>query len=78
MMENRSDRSKCAQVQQELSVCIKTGVPSFQRIQTDCVSKLKGYEDCLRKNANDRPTDKCFENLQDLRKCATGAINIKE
>lgn len=76
-MDNKTDPTKCIPIQQQLAECIKTDVPAFQRIQTECMGKLKSYESCLRKNVNDNPTSKCFDDLQGLRQCASGSIDVK-
>lgn len=74
MMENKKEPGKCIPVQASLSKCIKTKVPSFQKVQTDCLNHMKAYENCLRANQDNNPTAKCFDDLQSLRKCAGLAV----
>lgn len=62
----------CVVEQRNLSGCIKTSVPVFQKIHGQCAGKLQAYEACLRTNGSDR--QKCELDLQTLRECATGAV----
>lgn len=73
---------ECIEIQKKLSSCIKSEVPLFKRIQDDCNKKLRDYELCLRTevgkgNSNSKAINTCYDQLVDLRKCATGAIDKK-
>jgi uncharacterized protein with ParB-like and HNH nuclease domain len=48
-------------------------VPSFVKIMNDCSNKLKAYETCIAANINNR--SKCFDILQDVRKCSMESVN---
>ncbi|KAK6197460.1 uncharacterized protein RJT21DRAFT_56961 [Scheffersomyces amazonensis] len=67
------DPEFCDTQQRQLASCIKTVVPSFQRIQTQCVAKLNAYESCLK--SNNSKAEKCSPELQSLRDCALGSLN---
>ncbi|CAN6596284.1 hypothetical protein TRVA0_001S02542 [Trichomonascus vanleenenianus] len=70
------DASKCLEEQDALATCVKTQVPSFIKILKDCSDVMKKYEDCVRENVNHR--SKCFDILQEVRKCSAQSINAKE
>ncbi|KAI5956204.1 hypothetical protein KGF54_000679 [Candida jiufengensis] len=67
------DPSGCLNQQIDLTKCIKTTVPSFQKIQGECSGKLQAYEACLKINKSS--TAKCTHELDQLRNCAFGSIN---
>ncbi|KAI5949105.1 hypothetical protein KGF57_004935 [Candida theae] len=67
------DPEHCLKQQVELTQCIRTSVPSFQKIQGECSGKLQAYEACLKMNKSQ--TSKCTHELEDLRNCAFGSIN---
>ena len=68
-----SDPKKdCNQEQFILASCIKTQVPSMQKIQGVCAGKLQAYEACLKTN-NAKPS-KCQGDLDELRACAFSSI----
>lgn len=73
MSRPEPDQEYCNKEQSQLQTCIKTGVPSFQRIQGVCASHLKTYETCLRNNNSD--TTKCKVPLDSLRLCAFGTLD---
>lgn len=62
----------CDLQQVNLARCIKTKVPSFQKIQGICAGKLQAYEACLRTNGNN--TKRCQADLDELRECAFGSL----
>ncbi|KAK6465498.1 hypothetical protein DFJ63DRAFT_23674 [Scheffersomyces coipomensis] len=66
------DPDFCQSQQVELSKCIKRSVPSFQKIQNECRGKLQAYEACLK--INNSKTEKCSQDLSDLRDCAFGTL----
>ncbi|RLV95249.1 Mitochondrial intermembrane space cysteine motif-containing protein MIX14 [Spathaspora sp. JA1] len=66
------DPEQCSQQQQQLAKCIRTAVPSFQKIQGECAGKLQVYETCLR--INNSNTKACSSELQSLRNCAFGTL----
>ncbi|KAI3403609.1 hypothetical protein KGF56_003654, partial [Candida oxycetoniae] len=66
------DPEHCLNQQIELTKCIKTVVPSFQKIQATCSGKLQAYEACLRMYKSD--TRRCTNELEGLRSCAFGSI----
>lgn len=59
---------QCVEEQMGLSKCIKTLVPSFQKIQGVCAGKLQAYEACLKSKGQ------CQNDLQELRDCAFGSL----
>lgn len=71
-MSKPPSEADCVVEQKNLSMCIKTNVPVFQKINGECADKLKGYEACLRANDSDR--SKCELALKALRQCAVGAV----
>lgn len=71
-MSKPPSEADCVSEQVALSVCIKSSVPVFQKIHGQCADKLQGYEACLRQNNSLQA--KCSNELQDLRACATGAV----
>lgn len=71
-MAKPPSEADCVLEQKNLSSCIKTSVPVFQKIHGQCSEKLQAYEACLRLNASDR--SKCEQDLHTLRECATGAV----
>ncbi|CAH6722648.1 mitochondrial intermembrane space cysteine motif-containing protein Mix14p [[Candida] jaroonii] len=62
----------CSTEQINLSKCIKTQVPSFQKIQGICAGKLQAYEACLKIK---KSQNGCKDDLQELRDCAMGTLN---
>ncbi|ODV96309.1 hypothetical protein PACTADRAFT_49669 [Pachysolen tannophilus NRRL Y-2460] len=64
----------CLNEQQSLSTCIKTGVPSFQKIQETCATHMKDLENCYRTNQG-KDKSVCQEKLINMRKCASGVVN---
>lgn len=73
MTQETPDPNYCVPQQVNLAKCIKYEVPAFQKVQNECASKLKDYENCLRGSEND--TTKCNTELQSLRDCASGTLN---
>lgn len=62
----------CGQEQAELARCIKSKVPSFEKIHQNCDGLLKDYESCLVKSESD--TSKCKDDLEALRNCSFNAV----
>lgn len=62
----------CIKEQMELTNCVRTEVPAFQKIQGACAGKLQEYEACLTSNGHDQK--KCALELLTLRECATGTL----
>lgn len=62
----------CNEEQAVLAKCIKTKVPSFEKIHTKCDGLLRSYESCLTKNESD--TAKCKSELEALRSCSFDAV----
>lgn len=73
MSQEKPDPKLCAQEQANLSKCIKSSVPSFQRIQNQCAGKMQAYDACLRMNKSN--TQKCSDDLKGLRDCAFDTID---
>lgn len=71
-MSKPPSEADCVLEQKNLSLCIKTSVPVFQRIQGLCAGKLQAYEACLRMNASNQGA--CEGDLKSLRDCALGAV----
>ncbi|KAG7663743.1 uncharacterized protein J8A68_002752 [[Candida] subhashii] len=67
------DPQQCSKQQADLAICIKTVVPSFQKIQGECAGKLQAYEACLK--INNSNTKMCTQDLQLLRNCAFGTLD---
>lgn len=67
-MSKPPSEADCLLEQENLSRCVKTKVPLFQKIQNTCAGKLQGYEACLRLNGGD--PKKCQSDLDTLRACA--------
>lgn len=63
----------CVHEQRNLSRCIKTGVPAFQKVHKMCAGKLQTYEACLRSNNSN--VGPCDPDLKALRECALGAVS---
>jgi hypothetical protein len=70
------DASKCFDEQKKLGECVKKDVPSFVKILKDCSDKMQKYEACVRANPDFR--SKCFDLLQDMRKCSSESLGIKQ
>ncbi|KAH3664253.1 hypothetical protein OGAPHI_004605 [Ogataea philodendri] len=60
------DAKKCLPLQDELQNCVKNDVPSFQRIQKNCATKIAEFESCLKKGSS----ISCSDQLKALRSCA--------
>lgn len=71
-MSKPPSESDCVIEQQNLSRCIKTAVPVFQKIQGLCAGKLQALEMCLKVNMNDQ--SRCDADQKSLRECALGAV----
>lgn len=71
-MAKPPSEADCVLEQRNLSNCIRTSVPVFQKIHGQCADKLQGYESCLRANGSDQT--KCEQDLKSLRDCASGAV----
>lgn len=63
----------CILEQANLSKCIKSDVPAFQKVHSLCAGKLQGYEACLKTNKGSLA--KCQADLKELRECALGAVS---
>ncbi|CAK9441487.1 uncharacterized protein LODBEIA_P53550 [Lodderomyces beijingensis] len=72
MASPQPDPESCLKQQVSLTKCIKTAVPSFQKIQSQCSGKLQAYEACLKINRSNEA--KCTHELEDLRSCSFGSI----
>ncbi|VVT56200.1 uncharacterized protein SAPINGB_P004890 [Magnusiomyces paraingens] len=72
----KGDASKCLKEQEQLSSCVRTEVPSFVKILSECAHHMKEYENCIKENTNIRT--KCFDQLQAVRQCSAKSINAKE
>lgn len=62
----------CVLEQKNLTTCIKTKAPLFQKIQGVCAGKLQAYEACLKTNKSNLAP--CASDLKELRECALGAV----
>lgn len=67
-----SGNKDCTLEQGQLASCIRTKVPSFQKIQGVCAGKLQAYEACLRTNGMSQ--QRCQADLDQLRSCAFGTL----
>lgn len=63
----------CVLEQRNLSKCIKSDVPAFQKVHNLCSGKLQAYEACL-KSANGSQS-RCQSDLKALRTCALSAVH---
>ncbi|CAN3353779.1 hypothetical protein DICA3_A09362 [Diutina catenulata] len=68
------DDTDCTTAQYNLAKCIKTQVPSFQKIQSVCAGKLQAYEACIVTN---KGTERCKHELSQLRDCAFDQVGKK-
>ncbi|EDO17585.1 hypothetical protein Kpol_1061p7 [Vanderwaltozyma polyspora DSM 70294] len=63
--------SNCRTYQVQLSECIRTEVPSLQKIMKNCGDLMKNYETCIRANMESRTiNEQCTPLLNQLRDCA--------
>ncbi|GME84688.1 unnamed protein product [Ambrosiozyma monospora] len=67
---------ECIKHQFELQKCVKTQVPSFQKIQNECSRIIRNYESCLMKN-QENSSSKCIDELTELRQCAGKQVGAK-
>lgn len=63
----------CVLEQKNLSKCMKTDVPAFQKVHNLCAGKLQAYEACLKTNGGSLA--KCDADLKALRQCALAAVS---
>lgn len=70
-MSKPPTEADCVLEQKNLSRCIKTSVPVFQKIHGICAGKLQVYEACLKTNGK---AARCEQDLKALRDCALGAV----
>lgn len=70
-MAKPPSEADCLEEQKNLSMCIKSKVTTFQKINAMCSGKLQAYEACLRINGSEA---KCKQDLASLRDCATKAL----
>lgn len=68
---NVKDVTECIPFQGELAKCIKSDVPSFQKIQDKCADVMKDYETCIRSKGK---TSECIDQLNSLRNCAQRVV----
>ncbi|ODV92749.1 hypothetical protein CANCADRAFT_92619 [Tortispora caseinolytica NRRL Y-17796] len=64
----------CWNQQSQLSSCVKSKVPSFKKIKTDCGEQFEAYKNCIKKDPEFKTT--CFDQLQDLRECSAKSLGL--
>ncbi|ODQ61594.1 hypothetical protein WICANDRAFT_25266 [Wickerhamomyces anomalus NRRL Y-366-8] len=74
--QNHANPQNCAPQQIELSKCIKSEVPSLQKVMTNCGHLLKEYETCLKTNIAEQ--GKCLPLLGQVRDCASESIDLSK
>lgn len=69
---SKPESVSCEAEQAALSKCVRTSVPTFQKIQGMCAGKLQAYEACL--TINKMKQESCEGELKVLRDCATSTL----
>ncbi|CCE65674.1 hypothetical protein TPHA_0M01000 [Tetrapisispora phaffii CBS 4417] len=70
-ISKKDEGEDCSILQTKLATCIKTKVPSMQKILNNCSDKMTSYQDCIMKNRESRTiNENCLGILDELRECA--------